>query len=202
MQPLDGGFIDLPQKFLDHHRKQGEASTLGRVIKLAAHMQSKSIGSSSPASAVLYGRGRSSSLRSAYHNDLPPKHRAGIPRIYFEGNNVDNDSISELFEMLSISCVDPDVREERWGVTVISKSGGTLETAAAYRAIRREMAEFYGPHSEQMKNLVVPITGETGKLRALCKADGIPDDAILPIPDDVGGRYSVFTAVACCPPQS
>jgi len=201
MTPLDGGFIDLPQKFLDQHRKQADASTLGRVIKLATHMREQvdrfivlGIGGSYMGARALF-----ESLRSSYHNDLPAKNRAGIPRIYFEGNNVDNDAISELFEMLSICCVDPDVREERWGVTVISKSGGTLETAAAYRAIRREMAEYYGPHSEQMKELVIPITGETGKLRALCKADGIPDESILPIPDDVGGRFSIFTAVGLLP---
>ena len=41
----------------------------------------------------------------------------------------------------------------------------------------------------------MPITGATGKLRELCKADGYADDDILTIPDDVGGRYSVFTPV-------
>ena len=138
-------------------------------------------------------------LKSSYFNDLPSGDRTGTPRIYFEGNNVDNDALHELFEMLSITCVDPAKRDERWGVTVISKSGGTIETAVAYRAIRRELAEFYGLHAPQLKSLIVPITGATGKLRDLCKADGIPDDGILTIPDDVGGRYSVFTPVGLLP---
>ena len=99
---------------------------------------------------------------------------------------------------LGQTCVDPGLREERWGAVVISKSGGTLETAAAYRVLRRELAEFYGK-SPKTKNLVVPITGETGKLRALCHADGYPDENILTIPDDVGGRYSVFTPVGLMP---
>ncbi len=95
--------------------------------------------------------------------------------------------------------MDPDTRDERWGVVVISKSGATIETAAAYRAIRREMAEYYGLHSPRLTQLVIPVTGATGKLRDLCKADGFKDEEILTIPDDVGGRYSVFTPVGLVP---
>jgi glucose-6-phosphate isomerase len=95
--------------------------------------------------------------------------------------------------------VDPDLREERWGAVVISKSGGTLETAAAYRALRRELTEFYGNHSPQTKNYVIPITGATGKLRDLCKTDGYPEENIFTIPDDVGGRFSVFCPVGLLP---
>ncbi len=199
--PLDAGFIDLPQKLLDQHKKQGESSTLGRTLKLAERMRAQvdrfvvlGIGGSYMGARALFY-----ALKSAYHNDLLPKDRSGAPRIYFEGNNADNDSLHELFEMLSITCVEPDQREERWGVAVISKSGGTLETAAAYRAIRKEMAEFYGSHAAQLKELVVPITGATGSLRNLCKADGFADEDVLTIPDDVGGRYSVFTPVGLLP---
>jgi glucose-6-phosphate isomerase len=201
MQPLDSGFIDLPQKYLDQHRKQNEASVLGRVMALAERMRVEvdrfvvlGIGGSYMGARALF-----EALRSVYHNELPAKDRASTPRIYFAGNNVDNDALHELFELLSITCVDPEVRDERWGLTVISKSGGTLETAIAYRAIRREMAEYYGPRAAPMKSLVVPITGASGKLRTLALADGIPEGNILPIPDDVGGRYSVFTPVGLFP---
>ena len=174
MAPLDAGFIDLPQKLLDQHRRQGDASVLGRVIKIAGRLREEldrvivlGIGGSYMGARALF-----EALRSTYHNELPAKDRPGSPRIYFEGNNADNDALSDLFQMLQITCVDPEIREERWGVIVISKSGETLETAVAYRAVRRELAEFYGTHSPKTKNLVVPITGETGKLRALCRADG------------------------------
>jgi glucose-6-phosphate isomerase len=119
--------------------------------------------------------------------------------MYFEGNNADNDALQELFDLLQLTCVEPENREERWGVVVISKSGSTLETAAAYRAIRRELAEYYGLHSPRLRELVLPVTGTTGKLRELCKADGIPDENILTIPDDVGGRYSVFSPAGLVP---
>ena len=201
MAPLDAGFIDLPQKLIDQQRKQNETSVLGRVVELANRMREQvdrfvvlGIGGSYLGARTLF-----EALKSSFHNELPSKDRSGTPRIYFEGNNVDNDTLHELFEMLQITCVDPAQRDERWGVCVISKSGETLETAVAYRAIRRELAEYYGARSEQAKSLVVPITGAGGKLRALCAADGIAEENILTIPGDVGGRYSVFTPVGLFP---
>ena len=201
LKPLDAGFIDLPQKTLDQHRKQGDVSTLGRVLQHAARLRAQvdrviilGIGGS-----YMGARALLEALRPVYHNELPPEKRLGTPRIYFEGNNVDNDALQDLLDLLQTVCVDPELREERWGVVVISKSGGTLETAAAYRAFRREAAEFYGLHSPRLQQLFVPITGSSGKLRDLCRADGFADDDILTIPDDVGGRFSIFTAVGLLP---
>jgi len=201
MQPLDAGFIDLPQKTLDQHRRHAETSPLGRILSLANRLRENvdaavilGIGGSHFGASALFD-----ALKSRYHNNLPIKDRSGTPRLFFEGDNVDNDALHELFEMLQLACVEPDVREERWGVVVISKSGATLETAVAYRAIRREMLEYYGHHSPYFNRLVLPITGESSKLRDLCKADGIADSDILPIPDDVGGRFSVFTPAGLVP---
>jgi glucose-6-phosphate isomerase len=202
MLPLQAGFIDLPQKLLDQHRRQQDASLLGRVLKIAGRIRDEvdrfvilGVGGSYLGARALF-----EALRSSYHNELPVKNRSGTPRIHFEGNNVDNDSLAELFEMLSITCVDPDSREERWGVAVINKSGNTLETAVAYRAIRREAQEYYGNHSPRTKNLIVPITAETdSRLRALCLADGFPEENLLPIPDDVGDRFQVFTPAGLLP---
>jgi glucose-6-phosphate isomerase len=201
MAPLDVGFIDMPQKILDQHRKGQDNSLLGRLLLLAKGMRENvdqvvvlGIGGSYLGARALFD-----ALKHTYHNELPPKDRSGVPRMYFEGNNADNDALHDLFDLLQLTCVDPETREERWGVVVISKSGGTLETAAAYRAIRKEMAEFYGLHSPYLRQLVIPVTGATGKLRELCKADGYADEDILPIPDDVGGRYSVFTPVGLLP---
>lgn len=201
LMPLDAGFIDLPQKLLDQQAKSGDKSTLNRVLQLAKSMRENTdrvvilgIGGS-----YLSARAVFDALKHSYHNEVPPKDRGGVPRIYFEGNNVDNDALHDLFDLLQLTCVDPDSRDERWGVVVISKSGGTLETAVAYRAIRREMAEYYGSHSPLLRQLVIPITGAQGKLRDLCSADGFQEDDILTIPDDVGGRFSVFTPVGLLP---
>jgi glucose-6-phosphate isomerase len=81
----------------------------------------------------------------------------------------------------------------------ISKGGRTLETAVAFRALKGEAARYYGPNSEELDAVVVPITGPTGNLRELCLAEGYANDEILTIPNDVGGRYSVFTPVGLLP---
>ena len=199
--PIDAGFIDLPLKMLDQQSKIGDKSALNQVLQLAKAMQGMvdrvvvlGIGGSYLGARALFD-----ALKHSYHNELPPKDRAGVPRVYFEGNNVDNDSLHDLFDLLQLTCVDPESRDERWGVVVISKGGGTIETAVAYRAIRREMAEYYGSQSPYLRQLVLPITGPKGKLRELCAADGFKDDDILTIPDDVGGRFSVFTPVGLFP---
>src|SRR5262249_23043035 len=98
-------------------------------------------------------------------------------------------------DLLENTCVDPAVRGERWGAVVVSKSGETIETAAAYRIIRQELARFYGNNPEALRKHVVPITGPTGNLRKLCEEDKFPENEILTIPDGVGGRSSVFSAV-------
>jgi glucose-6-phosphate isomerase len=201
LQPLDAGFIDLPQSTLDAHRKKGEASELGRVLEFASRLKSMvdrvvilGIGGSYLGARALF-----EALCNAYHNEMLPQNRPGVPRIYFEGNNFDNDSLQDLLELLQNTCVDPEIREERWGVVVISKSGGTLETAAAYRVFRREAVEFYGARSDKLHQLIIPVTGQEGKLRDLFKADGYSDGDILTIPNNVGGRYSVFTPVGLLP---
>ncbi|MCI0460153.1 MAG: glucose-6-phosphate isomerase [Gemmataceae bacterium] len=197
LQPLEAGFIDLPQKTLEQDRRQRETSLLNRILSRAAALREQVDRVVILGSGGLYlgPRALFEGLRSAYHNELPAKDRPGLPRIYFEGNNSDNDSLQELLDLLQTACVDPDVRDERWGVIVISKSGDSLETATAYRALKRDAAEYYGSHSEQLRQLVVPITGSGGRLRDLCKAEGYPDDDILTIPDGVGERYAVFTPV-------
>lgn len=201
LQPLDAGFIDLPQKLLDEQRRRGESGILGRITNLANRLRDQAdrvvilgIGGSYLGARALFD-----ALKNTYHNELPIEDRLGTPRIYFEGNNVDNDALQDLLDLFEKTCVDPDISAERWGVVVISKSGGTLETAAAYRVFRREAAKYYGTKSERLRELFVPITGASGKLRELCRAEGFTDDDMLTIPDNVGGRFSVFTPVGLLP---
>ncbi len=112
---------------------------------------------------------------SSYHNELPAKDRPGAPRIYFEGNNVDNDALQELLEMLQITCVDPDLREERWGV-------GRHQQVGRHAGDRRRLSRhppragrvLRHPLAARRKNLIVPITGADGQ-------------AARPVP---GGRLS------------
>src|SRR5438876_705175 len=84
---------------------------------------------------------------------VPAAERRG-PRIYFEGNNVDNDALEELLHLLRTTSVETGMRDQDWGVVVISKSGGTLETAAAYRVFRREAVDHYGRQSPRLRELI------------------------------------------------
>jgi len=201
LQPLHAGFIDLPARTLDNYRRKQDSSELGKVLRIANRLREDvdrlvvlGIGGS-----YLGGRALFESLCHTYHNELPAKLRMGKPRIYFEGNNLDNDPLQDLLELLENTCVDPDITDERWGIVVTSKSGSTLETAAAFRALRNEAAKYYGPKSEMYRRVVVPITGAKGRLRDMCRGDGYTDDEMLTIPDNVGGRFSVFSAAGLLP---
>jgi glucose-6-phosphate isomerase len=201
LQPLDSGFIDLPQKYLDQFRRHGDTSILGRAMKQAARLREQTdrvvilgIGGSYLGARALF-----EALRPQYHNELPSDARLGIPRIYFAGDNLDNDALQELFDLLQAACVDPELREERWSAIVISKSGGTLETAVTLRALQKEARDFYGLHSPRVRELIIPVTGAAGKLHNWCQAEGYTENEILVIPENVGGRYSVFTAVGLLP---
>ena len=199
--PLEAGFIDLPQTLLDNLRRKGEASDLGRCISVANRLRDDAdrvvilgVGGSSLGARALFD-----ALKSGHHNELPPETRLGTPRIYFEGNNLDNDALQDLLDLIQITCVDPEQREERWAVVAISKSGTTLEPAVALRAFRREAVEYYGLRSPWLKKLCVAVTGPTSKLRDLFRADGFTEADILTIPDNIGGRYSVFTPAGLLP---
>lgn len=194
-QPLDSGFIELPTELL----AGGSGDLLSRMTASAKRLRdqvdilvSLGIGGSYMGLRAIF-----EAVCHPYHNDLPRGERGGAPRLYFEGDNVDNDAMHGLLQLLSLHCRNPMELAQRWGICVISKSGGTLETAAAFRIFRNALESYYGAGSELARNLVVPITGEVGKLRDVSNSAQYPD--VFPIPDGVGGRFSVLTAVGLYP---
>ncbi len=198
-QPLDSGFIDLPRRLLDEHASRGDDSLVGRIESAAAAMRQSidrlvvlGIGGSYMGARALF-----EALCHPWHNELTREERHGIPRLYFEGNNLDNDAVAGLLDLLRTHCRDQNDVAERWGLVVISKSGGTLETAVAFRVFLDALEACYGPDSAEARSLVIPVTGETGKLRSLANARKYP--VTFPIPDGVGGRFSVLTAVGLLP---
>jgi glucose-6-phosphate isomerase len=194
-------FIDLPQATLDNYRRKGESSDLGRILKLATRLREQAdrvvfLGGDG---STLGPRALFEALLSRYHNELPPQTRLGVPRLYFEGDDADNDALQNLLDLLQITCIDPEQREERWAVSVLSKSGDALEPAIALRVFRREATEYYGLRSEWLTELFAAVTGGESKLRSLFQAHGHDDAGILSIPDNVGPRFSVFTAAGLLP---
>ena len=120
---------------------------------------------------------------------FPAQRRGGRPRIYFEGNNLDNDAVQGLLDLVEGS--------DDWGIIVISKSGGTLETAVAFRIFFEALRKACGGDVEKLRRRVIAVTGASGRLRELAAALGCTD--VFPIPDGVGGRYSVLSAVGLLP---
>jgi glucose-6-phosphate isomerase len=191
-QPLDAGFHELPDRLLADFRSHGTRSEVGR-IKAAADRLSATVddvvvlgigGSYMGARALLEG------CCHQYHNEVSEMMRRGRPRIYFEGNNVDNDALLDLQRLLQS-------RGDKWGVVVISKSGGTLETAAAFRILLHDLRASLGKDVSELGRLIVPVTGTSGKLFELSKALGCKD--VFEVPDGVGGRFSVLSAVGLLP---
>ena len=131
-----------------------------------------------------------------YFNELARGQRGSRPRLYFEGNNVDNDATQGLLHLLGNGKPATAV-DDRWGIVVISKSGGTLETAVAFRQFLDALRGSCGGDAEMLKQLVVPVTGKSGKLFDLAAALGCPE--MYYVPDGVGGRFSVLSPVGLLP---
>lgn len=197
-QPLDAGFLGLPDRLLDEHRQKPDGSEVARIRAAADRL------ADTADCVVLLGIGGSymgaralmEALAHPYHNHLPRRQRGGRPRLYFEGDNLDNDAIRGLLDLLAQADGTDDVAG-RWAIVVISKSGGTLETAVALRIFLAALREAHADDRQRYAPLVVPVTGESGKLRELSKALGCPD--VFDVPEGVGGRFSIFSAVGLLP---
>ena len=191
-QPLDAGFIDLPERLLQEYRARGGDGQLGRILATAKRLAERvdkvavlGIGGSYMGARALF-----EACCHPYHNELDRESRKGRPRIYFGGNNVDNDTTAGLLDILGRD-------DGQFGIVVISKSGGTLETAVAFRLFLDKLSQAFGGDINKLYELVVPVTGDKSRLRALTTALGCHET--FPIPDGVGGRFSIFTAVGLLP---
>lgn len=196
--PLDAGFHQLPERLLAEYRDLGEKSELGRIQATADRLAGAvdrvivlGIGGS-----YMGARALLEALCHPYYNEMPRDARGGRPRISFEGNNVDNDAMQGLIDLVGRGQV-ADSLDERWAIAVISKSGGTLETAAAFRILLDQLRQSCGGDASHVAERVVPVTGSSGKLFDLATALGCGD--IFPVPDGVGGRFSVLSAVGLLP---
>ena len=112
--------------------------------------------------------------------------KKNTPNIYFIGNGLSSEQLSETMELLD--GVD-------FSVNVISKSGTTTEPAVAFRFFRRMLEEKYGK-AEAAKRIYATTDRTKGALKSLADENGYET---FVVPDDVGGRYSVLTAVGLLP---
>lgn len=121
-------------------------------------------------------------LQSPFYNSLSKD----TPEIYFVGNNISGSYLNEVLTL----CEGKDIC-----INMISKSGTTTEPALAFRVFQKMVVEKYG--AEQAKDRIFCTTDkERGTLKELADKEGYET---FVIPDDIGGRYSVLTAVGLLP---
>lgn len=199
-QPLDARFFWLPEEQLAAYESDREKSELGRIFQVANGMHDDidavvvlGIGGS-----YMGARAMMEACCDPYHNELSRGGRGSKPRVYFEGNNVDNDASGALLSRLAAGGYGDTAAEKRWAIVVISKSGGTMETAVAFRQFLAALEGSLGSDAASwLSRLVIPVTGESGKLHDLATAIGCNE--IFSVPDGVGGRFSVLSPVGLMP---
>lgn len=120
-------------------------------------------------------------LTHTYFNQLSRDERGNAPEIYFLGQNMDPDYVRDTLDMLRGKVV---------GINVISKSGTTTETAIAFRILRNVLEKNWGQNAKDLIYVTTDVT--RGALKNLSKEKGYKT---FPIPDNIGGRFSVLTDV-------
>lgn len=124
-------------------------------------------------------------LTSSFYNMLPNKQRK-YPQVLYVGNNLSPNYINELIEYIG---------DKDFSVNVISKSGTTTEPAVAFRIFREILENKYG--IDEARSRIYATTDKVkGALKTLAQNEGYEQ---FVVPDNVGGRYSVLTAVGLLP---
>ena len=120
-------------------------------------------------------------LKGPFYNDLTDG-----PKIYFAGNNISGSYLDDILKLCE---------GKRVSVNIISKSGTTTEPAIAFRVLRNYLEENYG-EEEAARRIYCTTDKARGTLKQLADSKGYE---CFVVPDDVGGRFSVLTAVGLLP---
>ena len=173
------GWIELPHNY--------DRDEFARIKAAAEKIKSDSdvlvvigIGGS-----YLGARAAIEALSHSFYNMLP-KEKRKTPEIYFAGNSISSTYITELLELLEGKDI---------SVNVISKSGTTTEPAIAFRIFKEYLEKKYGKE-EAGRRIYATTDKSRGALKKLATEEKYES---FVIPDDVGGRYSVLTAVGLLP---
>ncbi len=173
------GWVDLP---LDYDREEFKRiGEMGQEIKnLADVFIVIGIGGS-----YLGARSALELLQHSFYNQLPPEKRKG-PEVYFAGFNMSPSYLEHLLDL---------VGERDLAINIISKSGTTLEPALSFRVLRRLLEKRYGKAGAR-KRIIATTDRSRGALKKLADEEGY---TTFTVPEDIGGRYSVLTAVGLLP---
>ncbi|MCM3115134.1 glucose-6-phosphate isomerase [Neobacillus sp. MER 74] len=173
------GWIDLPTNY--------DKEEFSRIQKSAEKIKADSdillvigIGGS-----YLGARAAIEMLQHSFYNVLP-KDKRNTPQVIFVGNNISSTYMRDLMDLLD---------GKDFSINVISKSGTTTEPAIAFRIFRKLLEEKYG-QDEARKRIYATTDKARGALKTLATEEGYETFVIA---DDIGGRYSVLTAVGLLP---
>ena len=173
------GWVDLPETY--------DKDEFDRIKKAAEKIKNDSevlvvigIGGS-----YLGAKAAIEFLSHSFYNNLP-KDKRKTPEIYFAGTNMSGVYLQHLIEV---------VGDRDFSVNVISKSGTTTEPAIAFRVFKKILEEKYGKE-EAAKRIYATTDKAKGALKTLATAEGYET---FVVPDNVGGRFSVLTAVGLLP---
>ncbi|MBW3111138.1 glucose-6-phosphate isomerase [Bacillus sp. MCCB 382] len=173
------GWIDLP---VDYDKEE-----FSRIQKSAEKIKNDSdillvigIGGS-----YLGARAAIEMLNHSFYNALP-KEKRSTPQVLFVGQNISSTYMRDLMDLLD---------GKDFSINVISKSGTTTEPALAFRIFRNMLEEKYGVE-EARKRTYATTDKSKGALKTLATDEGYET---FVVPDDIGGRYSVLTAVGLLP---
>ncbi len=171
------GWVNLPSSII--------AADLKEIREAASRMQQKT------EAVVVTGIGGSylgakAVIEALSHGFTGKPEKGNFPKIYFAGNNISEDYLSELLDILE---------DKEYGIVVISKSGTTTEPAIAFRILKNHLEEKVGKE-EAGKRIIAITDAHKGALRAEADKEGYKT---FVIPDDIGGRYSVLTPVGLVP---
>ncbi len=173
------GWVDLPVNYDKAEFARIEAAA-EKIRKDSDVLVVIGIGGS-----YLGARAAIEALGHSFYNQLPNDKRKG-PAVLFAGNNISPNYLADLFDLIEGQDV---------SINVISKSGTTTEPAIAFRLFKETMEKKYG--KEGAKSRIYATTDKArGALKTLADSEGYQT---FVIPDDVGGRYSILTAVGLLP---
>lgn len=173
------GWLDLPVEY--------DKEEFARIKKAAEKIQGDSealvvigIGGS-----YLGARAAIEFLRHGFYNNVPKEIRK-TPEIYYAGNSISSSYLAGLIEVIG---------DRDFSVNVISKSGTTTEPAIAFRVFKEMLEKKYGKEGAA-KRIYATTDKARGALKGLASEEGYES---FVVPDDVGGRFSVLTAVGLLP---
>lgn len=173
------GWVDYPVKY-DHDEFARIKAAAKKIKERCDALVVIGIGGSYLGSKAVI-----SALTSPFYNEEPRGMRKA-PKIYFAGQNISGKYLENLLALL---------KDQEVCVNVISKSGTTTEPAMAFRFFKKFLEEKYGK-DEAKERIFVTTDQAKGALKFMADEEGYET---FVIPDDVGGRYSVYTAVGLLP---